>query len=175
MEDKYEFLDYICPLIERKVNEHRLIYEKTLLDFSLTISNIIRHNIDIKLPKSFYDMYDALTDYWFNSVYSDEDREIANSYIRAYQIATTIETFIQDREIKKEIEISAKKYSPYKDIIKAIYDAPDKVFSFKTTGNNVLTELIIDGYVDRRMIGNHMVYNLTNKGLDLYEKIFENK
>ena len=175
MLEEYELLDYICSLINKKVNEHRLIYEKTLLDFSLTVASIIRHSFVTELPESFHTMYDALTDYWFNSVYSDEDREVANSYVRAYQIATTIETFIQDREIKKEIEISAKKYSPYKDIIKAIYDTPDKVFSFKTTGNNVLTELIIDGYVDRRMIGNYMVYNLTNKGLNLYEKIFENK
>ena len=174
-----DLLIYFCETLTKKIMDRKPIYEKTIMDFSILVANLIRRKTLSKLPDSFQKLTETVEEFWFYSAYKEQDLETSFSYIRIFQIVNMYKVYAADKRIEHEINDDAAKFKKQQRLIQIIYNNPgltqkDLCRVLKISPANLtkrISNLVQQGYISTSLIGKFTWYSLSYKGLILNKKL----
>ena len=104
-------LSCLCTQLINCVNTHRIIKESNLFDLAMASKAVISNSNEF--PKEFIELSSCLSNYWRTKAASDENKERAFSYIRAYQICSMAETEMALKRSETNLSSVSEKQTKY--------------------------------------------------------------
>jgi hypothetical protein len=177
MEGLEDRIVYQCGVISRNISNQMTISERTLMSFSLLVSEMIKTGMPWTIPPIFNKVGERLERFWFYQAYQEKNLEKCFSYMRAFQIYRTYQVYVASKKQKEQLVEDVKRFKKEFSIISTIYDNPGitpkdlrcKLGITKSSLTTMIKPLIDCGYIVEYMfLCKHLTYSLSNSGLELY-------
>lgn len=169
----------LCTLLIKDLEQKRTIRERTLLDFSKQIVQILSQGSVLELPSSFFMLAEYADDY-FRYDYGDEsDLRRGSSYARVFQLTQllNIRETEQEKEITlfQDIEQNRKNAKLFDLVSKTPWITHKELCVALGISAPALTQRIAPletaGYLTSQRLGKRKHYFLTDMGASLHQKL----
>ncbi len=133
----------MCDSLILVIASRKPIREKSLLDFNKAVIQIISYSIE-DLPKSYYRLSETLLNYWRHEARRDSDFDRSFSYVRAYQISSTLEVYRTEQKHEEIIRSELEEHQSSRELLGYIYQHPGSTTAELRAGMDISDEKLED-------------------------------
>ncbi len=174
-----ELLSKICQSIRGDIAARSAIQDDTLLRLRKQINLTIMYGRTTDMPNSFWQLKEAVSDYWQYYLKDETDISKCFSYARTFELVKTIESFNNQREQMEQVKTDNSVFRQHSKILDAINKNPGIIHKdlCKETGyektrlSQISSELESKKYIFSQRQGREKYYYITTLGRQLLDQI----